>query len=411
MFNQKETSYGCLDTPGFKAAGVHCNIRNKADGRLDLALLFSEMPCTAAGVFTMNKMAAAPVRLDRELLKSGGKFRAIVANSGNANACTGKQGEVDAATLCAWTASALGCSPEEVLVCSTGRIGERLPMEKIRKGIQSAVSAMDDSAESSMQAADAILTSDTRRKVCSCEIQTQKGPVWVSGMAKGAGMIEPNMATMLAFLCTDAVVEAKDLQGLLAGSVQGTFNAITVDGDESTNDTVLMLANGHSSISLAPGDPDWEAFAGAVERVCLGLAKKIVGDGEKITKVVEISIEGALNPKDAENAARAVANSLLVKSSWYGNDPNWGRVMDALGYSGAELSEDSVSMHYGDPEAGETVPVYEKGTVHHDNKPAWKSIVSRKTFRILIDLGQGSETCTVWSTDLTEDYVHFNKSE
>jgi glutamate N-acetyltransferase/amino-acid N-acetyltransferase len=313
--------------------------------------------------------------------------------------------------MCAWTAGALGRSPEEILVCSTGRIGEVLPMEKIRKGIQAAVATMDDSAESSMRAADAILTSDTRPKVCSVEIQTRKGPVCVSGMAKGAGMIEPNMATMLAFLCTDAAVNARDLQLLLANSVQGTFNAITVDGDESTNDTVLMLANGHSSISLAPADPDWEDFASAVEGVCLDLAKKIVGDGEKITKVVEISIQGALSPADAEKAARAVGNSLLVKSSWYGNDPNWGRVMDALGYSGAELSEDSVSMSYGNPETGDAVTVYDKGTVHHSNKPEWKSIVSRRSFRILIDLGQGSETCTVWSTDLTEDYVNFNKSE
>jgi glutamate N-acetyltransferase / amino-acid N-acetyltransferase len=404
-------SHGLVDVPGFKAAGVHCDVRGKADQRLDLALVFAESPCSLAAVFTRNRLAAAPVRLGREQLAGGGPVRGFVANSGNANACTGPAGMADARAMRAAAASRLGCQPEEILVCSTGRIGQRLPLQRIEAGVAAAAASLDDSPTAGLRAADAILTSDTRRKVCSVTVETSGGPVRVSGMAKGAGMIEPDMATMLAFIATDAAVQGADLQSLLAGGVKGTFNAITVDGDASTNDTVLLMANGASGVALAPGGADWDAFREGVGAVCLDLAKKIIGDGEKITKVVEVRIQGATTEAEAELAARAVGNSLLVKASWYGNDPNWGRLMDALGYSGAALSEDSLRLWYFAEDPAAAVPVYHKGEIFHANKVAWSAIVARPRFGIIADLGCGGARRRIWSTDLTEGYVNFNKSE
>jgi glutamate N-acetyltransferase/amino-acid N-acetyltransferase len=411
MLKELETSIGCLDTLGFKAEGVHCDVRNKGDGRLDLAIVWSEQPSVAAGVFTRNRMAAAPVALCREVLAGRSTVRAIVVNSGNANACTGKKGREDAIATQNLVADNLGCSPEEIFVCSTGRIGEPLPMDKIEKGIAAVSKGLSTDSEASHRAADAILTSDTGRKVCSVDAETPAGIIRVSGMAKGAGMIEPNMATMLGFLCTDADIGQEDLQRILFKSVQGSFNAITVDGDESTNDSVLMLANGCSGITISPEAAGWKEFSEAVDVVCHKLAKKIVSDGEKITKVVELCVEGAATGEDAAKAARAIANSLLVKSSWYGNDPNWGRVMDALGYSGARLSEDSVQMWYESDSGKEVLDVFGLGRVHNQNKDGWKTIVSEDKFRIRIGLGQGTDFIRIWSTDLTEGYVNFNKSE
>ena len=396
---------------GYRAAGIHCDVRGKSDGRLDLALVVSECPCTVAGVFTRNKMAAAPVRLAREMLAGETFFKGFVVNSGNANACTGPEGMVDARAMREAVASELECDPEEIFVCSTGRIGERLPMDRILSGIKGAATGLVEGREGWARAADAILTSDTCRKMCSVRIETDSGPVTMVGFAKGAGMIEPNMATMLAFICTDAAIDSEEIGELLKASADSTFNAITVDGDESTNDSVLLLANGSSGACIARGTPEWDDFKEALQAVCQYLAAKIVGDGEKITKVVEISIEGAATREDAGLAARAVANSLLVKSSWYGNDPNWGRIMDALGYSGAALSEDTVRLWYAGATGADHVAVFDRGTVLLDNRARWKAIVSGKRFRIIADLGQGAESTRVWSTDLTEGYVNFNKSE
>lgn len=410
-FQTKKSSAGCVDTPGFRAAGVHCDVRGKGDGRLDLALLVSEAPCTAAATFTRNRVAAAPVRLGREMLSGGGPFFGIAANSGNANACTGPAGMEDALRMRQLAATAAGCEAGEIFVCSTGRIGRRLPLDRLEKGLTGAGAGLESLPEAGLRAADAILTSDTRRKVCSVVVNTSAGRVHISGMAKGAGMIEPNMATMLAFICTDAKVSSCDLQSLLGACVDTSFNAVTVDGDESTNDTAILLANGLSGVTLQPGNKDWDAFRSGLQAVCDDLARKIVGDGEKITKVVEICIEEAATVEDARKAARAVANSLLVKSSWYGSDPNWGRVMDALGYSGADLSEDSVELSYADDCGGQPVPAFLKGRIHDANLPQWKAIVSAPRFRIIAKLGKGVEACRMWSTDLTEGYVNFNKSE
>jgi glutamate N-acetyltransferase/amino-acid N-acetyltransferase len=359
----------------------------------------------------MNRLAAAPVQLGREVLAEGDYFKGFVVNSGNANACTGDQGMMDALAMQKRLADRAGCAPEEIFVCSTGRIGQHLPMEKIHSGIDSAVECLSGKEEAGLRAADAILTSDTCRKVCTVEFQTDSGKGMVAGMAKGAGMIEPNMATMLGFISTDIALRKAEAQQLLKECVDESFNAVTVDGDESTNDTVLLFANGSSGIFLEPGQPDWELFKAALKAVCMDLAQKIVGDGEKITKVVEVCIEGAATAEDAQLAARAIANSLLVKSSWYGNDPNWGRLMDALGYSGAALSEKSVQLWYVEHGGIERIRVFSNGTVHNRNLAQWKEIVSGSRFTIAIDLGQGSESTRVWSTDLTEGYVDFNKSE
>mgnify|MGYP005841973667 CR=1 FL=1 len=410
-YTMLEFSDGLVDVPGFKVAAANCDIRGKGDGRLDLALVRSEFDCTAAGVFTRNAMAAAPVRLGREQLKKGGCFRGIVINSGNANACTGQEGFGDARLMRREAARWMGCEEEAVFVCSTGRIGERLPMEQIGKGIVEAQSRLSGDSVAGEQAADAILTSDTRRKVRSCVVETPAGVVHLSGMAKGAGMIEPDMATMLAFICTDAQIEPDYLQSLLSGATRESFNSITVDGDESTNDTVLFLANGGSGISLEPTSAAGEAFKAALGALCLDLAWMIVGDGEKITKVVEVVIRGALNEADADKGARAIGNSLLVKSSWYGNDPNWGRVMDALGYSGAKIDEEKVSLFYARAATSPEVLVYAGGKVASGNRTKWKEIVSEPRFCINIDLGKGVATRRIWSTDLTEGYVNFNKSE
>ena len=410
-FQISEDGAGCVEITGFSASGVHCDIRDKQDGRLDLSLVVSECPCTVAGVFTRNKMAAAPVRLGREMLASGDYFKGFVANSGNANACTGSAGMQDALTMRKLVAEKLECLPEEIFVSSTGRIGEKLPMDRIEKGIDLATNSLSDDKHSGMNSADAILTSDTCRKVCSAKVETDLGEIHIAGMAKGAGMIEPNMATMLAYICTDVALGKGEADSLLRECVGSSFNAITVDGDESTNDTVLLFANGSSGVYIEPDTQEWDSFKAALSAVCESLARKIVGDGEKITKVVEVCIEEAATNDEAKLAARAIGNSLLVKSSWYGNDPNWGRLMDALGYSGAEMSEETIQLWYCEGKDHDPVPVFAKGEVFDGNKNLWKAIVAKRQFKIIVNLGVGTGLAHLWSTDLTEEYVNFNKSE
>lgn len=401
----------CASVPGFSMNGVACDIRGTDASRLDIGILFSPTPCSAAGVFTRNRMAAAPVAWCRQLLAQSSAFHAIVVNSGNANACTGADGKSDTQQMAQQVATELNCPESSVFVASTGRIGRRLPMTKIQRGIRAAAAAIESTPCAANNLADAILTSDTRRKQCAVEITTPDGPVRIAGIAKGAGMIEPNMATMLAFIVTDAKISNAYLQELLQAAVKPTFNAITVDGDESTNDSVIVMANGASGIEVQANSALVTLFAEALQQVCFDLARKIVGDGEKISKVVTVRIENAASAQDAEMAARAVANSLLVKSSWYGNDPNWGRVLDAVGYSGAAVSEDSVQLWYATEPDAKRVPAFEHGKVHEDQIPTWKSIVREKEFCIIVSLGQGSHTAQLWSTDLTEGYVNFNKSE
>lgn len=401
-------SAGLTDVPGFEAAGVACDIRQKNDAkRLDLALVHSLRPCTAAGTFTRNAVKAAPVLLCQEHLAAGGPFHGFVANSGNANACTGAEGLRDARAMAQRAAAALNQKPGAFFVSSTGRIGQPLPLDRVLKGIERAVTEKGRTPAHGRKAADAILTSDTRAKTVTVSFTYDGKKHVVAGCAKGAGMIQPNMATMLAFLATDFSVPRSFLQKTLAEAVAGTFNCITVDGDMSTNDTVLMLANGHSGVSVGDKSPRElrVLFAEAVWKACEVLADKIVSDGEKITKVVEVRVQGAASAEDAEKVARAIGNSLLVKSSWCGEDPNWGRLADAAGYSGAKLVEAKLDIRYGD------VPALTAGRPHPELKPKWKEVVRQRRFTVTLDLHLGKGAFRLLATDLTEAYVTYNKSE
>lgn len=402
-----ENSDGISDCPGFRTAGVACDVREIDDKeRLDLAMVLAEKPCPAAGVFTLNDVCAAPVRLCKEILsRSGNKVAGFVVNSGNANAATGAQGMADAKQMGAIAQLASGVGAP-FLVCSTGRIGRRLPMERIEYGIESAARELAEGRQGSLNTADAILTSDTRRKVATAQFEFDGKTVRVSGMAKGAGMIEPNMATMLAFLATDVVANGDQLRNALTVAVNQTFNRISIDGDMSTNDTVLLLANGKSGVDPWDGPADLLfAFKEAVLKVCDRLAELIVGDGEKVTKLVELVVKGCPQAGDAEKVARAVGNSLLVKASWYGSDPNWGRLASAAGDARVGLREELFDLHY------DEVPALIQGVPQDANLPQWKEVVARNRFRITLNLNQGEAEYRLLTSDLSEAYVDFNKSE
>jgi glutamate N-acetyltransferase/amino-acid N-acetyltransferase len=397
---------GIADCPGFKTAGVACDIREKGDlKRLDLSLVTAEQPCNAAGVFTLNDVCAAPVHVCKEILSHPGvKVAGFIANSGNANAATAEQGMADAKEMSTIAQLETGIG-SPFLVCSTGRIGRKLPMGKIKSGIAAAAQCLSPDTEASLAAADAILTSDTRRKCATAQFSYQGKTLTVAGFAKGAGMIEPNMATMLAFLSTDLEVDNATLKQTLKKACDLTFNRISIDGDMSTNDTVLLLANGNSGLAANASPELLAAFEQAVWQVCDALAEKIVGDGEKVTKLVELIVEGCPNDAAAEKVARAVGNSLLVKTSWYGSDPNWGRLADAAGYARIGLKEACFDIHYDD------VPALIGGRPQDANIAQWKAIVSKKRFRITLNLNQGDGSFRMLTSDLSEAYVDFNKSE
>ena len=392
---------------GFFCSGVHCDVKGKRDGKLDLGIIYSKKPCSVAGVFTTNDVRAAPVRYCESLLKDqSAAYHAIIANSGNANACTGRQGEIDTKKMATEVARHLKLHSKEVLVCSTGRIGEPLPMSRITAGIFDATDDIRNEYDGAQAFQEAILTSDTCTKSCSAKIEATIGEITVGGVVKGAGMIEPNMATMLAFLTTDISATNLELQSILTDAVNKSFNRITIDGDMSTNDSVLLMANGNSGIKLSEESKKFQKnFAEAVDAVCAELARKCVSDGEKVTKFVKMRVTGAKTENDAEKVARCIANSLLVKSSWYGSDPNWGRIIDAAGYAKVGMNFDKVDLDYNE------VPALQKGEPIVGNKSQWKEIVSAKEFTITLNLNQGKSTVEIWTNDLSEEYVNFNKSE
>ena len=375
---------------GFRAAGLAAGI--KKSGKKDMALIVSDEPATVAGVFTRNQVKAAPVKLDMLHVQSG-QARAIIANSGNANACTGKLGYIHAQAMATAVARRLGAPTEQVLVCSTGRIGVTLPLVKIEAGIKKLLRQV--SREGAHDAALGIMTSDTFTKECAVRV----GKFHVGGIAKGAGMIHPNMATMLSFITTDAAVPRAALQTALRRAVNQSFNRISIDGDMSTNDTVLCLANGLAGKVSLP------AFQEALNYVCLELAKLIVKDGEGVTKFVTVEVHGAKSDRDAEFAARAVSNSALVKTSWCGGDPNWGRLMDAIGYSRCKVVEEQVDIAY------DGLAAVKAGQPTRTPLAKLKKIVKAPTFTIRIDLHLGHGRCTMHTCDLTENYVTFNKGE
>lgn len=381
---------------GFRAAAVAAGIK---PGRPDLALLVADATCSAASVFTMNLAKAAPVLVSREHLAAG-RARAVVANAGCANAGTGEAGLADARETAALVAGALGCAPGEVLVASTGVIGVRLPMEKLRAAVPQAARAL--AADGGANAAQAILTTDTRPKEASVEFRVGAATCVVGGMAKGAGMIAPNMATMLAFFTTDAAVEPALLRRALAHAVGESLNRVTVDGDTSTNDCALVLASGASGARVAGEGADFDAFRDALAEVARQLARAIVRDGEGVTRVAEVRVEGARTAAEADRIARVVGESPLVKTALHGGDPNWGRVLAAVGRAGVPLDVERVSIWIGD------VHVAERGAAREYEEKQAAAAMLEDPVRLRIRLDEGEASGWVWTTDFSRGYVDIN---
>ncbi len=418
---------------GFRATGVFCDIKRLGTGKgsekgqkRDLALLVSDQPATVAGMFTTNQVCAAPVKVCLQRVRRG-RAQAVVINSGNANACTGKQGLQDALAMVRFTEQALALPAGSALVGSTGRIGLALPMDNVRAGILEAAVELGATPAHAEQAAEAIMTSDTRSKQVAVSFNLGGKTVRVGGMCKGAGMIQPGMsangrrpaaaplhATMLCFITTDAAIEAGALQTALKQAVARSFNRITVDGDMSTNDTVLVLANGLAAnrrITLRGSRLSAPAFQTALDHVCLALAKMIVQDGEGVSRFVTVRVKGARSFGQADAAARAVANSALVKTSWHGGDPNWGRIIDALGYSPATVVEEKVDIGYSAPGSREILWSLKRGQPTRATFKSLCAAVAAREFDLHIHLNLGSAAALIYAADLTEAYVEFNKGD
>jgi glutamate N-acetyltransferase / amino-acid N-acetyltransferase len=394
---------GITAPQGFVAGSTFCGIKATNKSAPDIALIFSQHKTAAAGTFTTNKVKAAPVRVSRANLASP-DVRAIVANSGNANACTGVPGLQHAKRMCAATGKTLGLKAKQVLVCSTGRIGVGMPIEKIEATWGEMEKCL--SRNGSSAAAHAIMTSDTYAKECAVEFSAGGKTIRIGGIAKGAGMIDPNMATMLSFITTDAAIDKRTLQKALSVAVEQSFNRITVDGDMSTNDTVLALANGAAGNKpLKYGTKEFKAFQAALDFVTRELAWMIVKDGEGVSKFVEVKVDGAASLADARKAAEAIANSTLVKCAWFGEDPNWGRIMDAIGYSGAKMREEVVDIYY------DGILLVKGGMLSKTPIEKVLPIVRQKRFMITVDLNIGRADHTVYTTDFTTDYVKLNMGD
>ncbi|MBN1900933.1 bifunctional glutamate N-acetyltransferase/amino-acid acetyltransferase ArgJ [Candidatus Sumerlaeota bacterium] len=383
---------------GFKSIGVACNIKKK--DKLDLALIVSDAPCSGAGFFTKNKFAAAPIQICRKRL-SNASPRAIIANSGCANACTGKRGLSDAEQTALLVSKAIGCKKQEVLVASTGVIGAFLPMDKIEQGIKNATANLSENDW--LSAARAIMTTDTVPKIASLNLEINGCPVTFLGMAKGAGMIHPNMATMLSFIITDANVSPSALKKAGRIAVNRSFNCVTVDGDTSTNDTVLYLANGMAENKrISPNSGDYKIFESALTEISQSLARQIAADGEGATKLIEVRVIGAKTEKDAHKTANAVATSNLVKTAIFGKDANWGRIVCAIGYSGADFDPDKITVHIGDE------LIFSKGAPQVKSEERLNKILEGREIPISIDLKSGAASSTVWTCDFSCDYVKIN---
>ncbi len=396
----KTISGGVTAPQGYKAGGTSCGI--KKSQLPDLAIIYSEVPAAAAGIFTTNQVQAAPVILSREYLKKG-KAQAIIGNSGNANACVGAVGMEAARRMTVAAGKALNIQAESVLVASTGVIGIALPVEKIETTLTEKGNFL--SATGSAAAARAIMTTDTFPKEVAVEFELEGATVRVGGIAKGSGMIHPNMATMFGFITTDVHIDQVLLQKAIAIAGKTSFNRITVDGDTSTNDCLFVLANGLAKNTLiAAENQDYQIFLQALTTVCLELAKMIARDGEGATKLVEIKVTGAKTEDEAVKAGKSVATSNLVKTALFGEDANWGRILAAVGYSGVKIDPDRTSIYLGD------LPVYQRGVGLVFDEAKAKRILSEKEILITIDLDDGKEAASVWTCDLSYDYVKINGS-
>jgi glutamate N-acetyltransferase / amino-acid N-acetyltransferase len=395
---------------GFRFGAAKAGL--KASGRPDFALIVAEVPAGAAAAFTSNRIVAAPLIVDKEnLAASGNKVRVVAINAGNANCAAGRAGLDAARATCAAAAEIFGCTPVEVFPSSTGVIGVPLPVEKLVAALPALAASLGPEADRFQEVADAILTTDTVEKTAFARVEIAShsspgaaaGEVRIAALGKGSGMIHPQLvphATMLVYVLTDAVIEPSVLQAYLNSAIELSFNRISVDGDTSTNDTVLLLASGASGLEIGPGN---QAFQFALTQVCTSLARQIVADGEGASHVVELRIAGAASDADALRVAKAISHSPLVKTAWAGCDPNWGRLAAAIGYSGAQVDPARIDIAFGSLPIcrdGGRSPEYDEAAAH--------AYISQEEFSISIDLHQGSGSCTFWTTDLTHEYIHIN---
>lgn len=396
---------GVTAAKGFLAAGVEAGI--KYQNRKDMAMVYSKTPCRAAGVFTTNVVKAAPVLWDKEVVESEWEAQAIVVNSGIANACTGKLGYEYCRETAGAAADALEISPQSVLICSTGVIGMQLPMEKMTEGVRMLAKAIKPGEEAGTDAAKAIMTTDTRNKQVAVKVTIGGKEVTIGGMCKGSGMIHPNMCTMLAFVTTDVNISKKLLQEALSADVQDTFNMVSVDGDTSTNDTLLVLANGQAgNPEITEKGADYDTFVEALHYVNETLAKKIAGDGEGATALFEVKVIHADNKEDAKTLAKSVITSSLTKAALFGHDANWGRILCALGYSGAKFDPEAIEL-YLESSAGKIL-IFKDGMAADYSEEEATRILSFSEVTALVDMKMGEAEATAWGCDLTYDYVKIN---
>ena len=396
---------GVCAAQGFKAAGIHVGVKTHADWKKDVALIVSDVDCAASAVFTKNVVKAAPIHVDRAHLADG-KARAIIANSGNANACA-PHGEENAIKMCQAAAKAIGCKAEDVLVSSTGVIGQTLNVQVIEDGVPELYSALAATPEASDAAAHAIMTTDTVKKEVAVETTVGGKTVRMGGIAKGSGMIHPNMGTMLCFLTTDCAISPEMIRTALLETVNVSFNRISVDGDTSTNDSCMVLANGLAgNETITEKGEDYAAFLEALQALCTELAKKMASDGEGAKHLITCTVKGAADEAQAETVSKSVISSTLTKAAIFGADANWGRVLCAMGYSGAEFDPDKVDVHF--TSAAGDIAVCEKGRGLDFDEELAKKILTEHDVEINITMGEGNAACTCWGCDITYDYIKIN---
>lgn len=396
---------GVCAAQGFQAAGIHVGVKSKNAEKKDLALIVSDVMCAAAAVYTTNAVKAAPILID-QLHLADGKAQAIIANSGNANACAPK-GEENAEKMCAAAAEALGLSPENVVVSSTGVIGQTLNISIIEAGVPTLVSSLSPTAAGSDAAANAIMTTDTVKKEAAVETQVGGKTVCIGGIAKGSGMIHPNMGTMLCFLTTDCAISPAMIHAALLDTVGVSFNRISVDGDTSTNDTCCVLANGLAgNAEITEKNADYAAFVEALQTLCIQLAKEMASDGEGARHLMTCTVTGAADTASAETLAKSVISSTLTKAAIFGADANWGRVLCALGYSGVDFDPNQVDVSFAS--AAGVIQVCAQGRGLDFDEDKAKTILTEHDVEIQVSMGQGSGCCTCWGCDITYDYIKIN---
>ena len=396
---------GVCAAQGFKAAGIHVGVKTHANWKKDVALIVSDVDCAASAVFTKNVVKAAPIHVDKTHLADG-KARAIIANSGNANACA-PHGEENAVKMCQAAAKAIGCKPEDVLVSSTGVIGQTINVQVIEDGVPELYGALAHSAEASDAAAHAIMTTDTEKKEMAVETTVGGKTVRMGGIAKGSGMIHPNMGTMLCFLTTDCAISPEMIKTALLETVNVSFNRISVDGDTSTNDSCIVLANGMAGNPvITEKGGDYAAFLEALQALCMTLAKKMASDGEGAKHLITCNVQGAAGEQSAETIAKSVISSTLTKAAIFGADANWGRVLCAMGYSGEEFDPDKVDVHFAS--AAGDIEVCHQGRGLDFDEDLAKKILTEHDIEINITMGEGSGSCTCWGCDITYDYIKIN---